>query len=608
MSSQQVLSPTEASSALIIAARACINCGEPVLGAQYATEAYHSAEDVGDYRQMGLALLERGVCMFVMMRNEEAEDDYSKGLRLVLQYGTAQDESRFRVNLGNLYSRTERHVEAVKEYERALELTQQSGDVLTRAKILTNISSFFGTILNDYRRAIDHCNEAIAAYESLHDSMGLGKAYANLGLFLSRCGDVVGSLAAHEQALKYKLCGSDTNEIVVSYYNIVASLAHLNRLQEARATYAEMSSCVKNQSNEEPCRRYLELAHGTLLYYEGRLSEAVTLWERVRDWMQSMAMHEDLRLVSTFLAEAYERQGNAEKAAELLRFVFEYEDSTARKRAAHRLSYVAATYKLEQERARAEIERLRNVELLEAVKRRQELNHNKERFLAFIAHELKEPLASASSITSVLLRDDTLTPDERQEFRCSLTEVVERMNALVSSLVKQRTLVRQKTIHDVSDVWGRDVRMWNSRAAAKRITLTLTKEEQPVWVEATEQQLLTIIDNLISNAVKYTQQFGTVRVAIRAVTHDDVPFAELTVTDTGPGIRTEDMGRLFQPWQTLSAVPTGNETSTGLGLYFVKCEVDALGGSVSCDSQVGVGTTFRVKLPVAYDIRSREVA
>jgi signal transduction histidine kinase len=150
--------------------------------------------------------------------------------------------------------------------------------------------------------------------------------------------------------------------------------------------------------------------------------------------------------------------------------------------------------------------------------------------------------------------------------------------------------------------------MWNSRAAAKRISLTLTKEEQPVWVEATEQQLLTIIDNLISNAVKYTQQFGTVRVAIRAVTHDDVPFAELTVTDTGPGIRTEDMGRLFQPWQTLSAVPTGNETSTGLGLYFVKCEVDALGGSVSCDSQVGVGTTFRVKLPVAYDIRSREVA
>lgn len=601
------LSPSQRITALLIIARACINQCEPELGAHYALKAYQQSEDAIDSRRMGLSLLEHGVCMFVLARYDEAEADYTKGLHLILQHGTPQDESRFRVNLGNLYSRTERHVEAVKEYERALELTRQTNDTLTQAKILVNISAFFGTILCDYTRAIEYCNEAILIYTTLDDVMGLGKAYANLGMFLSRKGDIHESLEAQQKALVYKLRGVDIQETVVSYYNVISTLAHLNRTDEARSYLIDMLACAEGRPNDEAVARYIDLAKATLEYVNGRTSEAIALWENVRRWMQTTGRHDDLRLVCTFLAQAYERHGRPELAVELLRFVFEHEDAAERNRAAQRLAYVAQTYKLAQERARAEIERLRNVELLEAVKQRQELNHDKERFLAFIAHELKEPLASASAITSLLLHDASLTHDERHDYRDALSAVVDRMNTLVASLIKQRTSVRSETLQNVSEIWGRVVQMWNSRAAAKHIRLSVANSDHPLLIMATEQQLLTIIENLISNAVKYTPQFGSVDITIRPNQHDNVSTAELVVTDTGPGIPQEEQDRLFQPWQTLSTIPTGNETSTGLGLYFVKREVDALGGAISCESRVGHGTTFVVMLPVIPNASKQEV-
>jgi signal transduction histidine kinase len=104
-----------------------------------------------------------------------------------------------------------------------------------------------------------------------------------------------------------------------------------------------------------------------------------------------------------------------------------------------------------------------------------------------------------------------------------------------------------------------------------------------------------IVDNLVSNAVKFTERGG--RVTVR-VSSDDA-WAIVEVSDTGPGLTDADMKRVFGKRERLSARPTNGEGSSGLGLYIVRQLVESHGGDVSVRSTPGMGANFVVKLPLA---------
>jgi signal transduction histidine kinase len=103
-----------------------------------------------------------------------------------------------------------------------------------------------------------------------------------------------------------------------------------------------------------------------------------------------------------------------------------------------------------------------------------------------------------------------------------------------------------------------------------------------------------VVDNVLSNAIHHSPVGGRIEVEVRRVDE----FVRVAVSDQGPGIPSEDLDRLFDSFEKLSAQPTGGEKSTGLGLSIVKSIVDAHGGEIDVDSEVGRGTTFIVRLPV----------
>ncbi len=103
-----------------------------------------------------------------------------------------------------------------------------------------------------------------------------------------------------------------------------------------------------------------------------------------------------------------------------------------------------------------------------------------------------------------------------------------------------------------------------------------------------------VVDNLLSNAIKFSPSGSVVNVTCGQAGR----ILDIAVTDQGPGIPSEDLDRLFDTFEKLSAQPTGGEKSTGLGLSIVKSIVDAHGGEIEVDSEVGRGTTFIVHLPV----------
>jgi signal transduction histidine kinase len=103
-----------------------------------------------------------------------------------------------------------------------------------------------------------------------------------------------------------------------------------------------------------------------------------------------------------------------------------------------------------------------------------------------------------------------------------------------------------------------------------------------------------VLENVVSNAVKFSPWRSTVVVAV----HADGGAGLVDVEDEGPGVSEVDRARLFAKFARLSARPTGGESSTGLGLSIVKTLTEAMGGEVSLESPPGRGARFRVRLPV----------
>ena len=130
-------------------------------------------------------------------------------------------------------------------------------------------------------------------------------------------------------------------------------------------------------------------------------------------------------------------------------------------------------------------------------------------------------------------------------------------------------------------------------ASKKNQTLQLSAPEQ-LTVSCDADRMREAIDNLVSNAIKYSPQDSTIRVSVSEQPEGVI----IAVADEGPGLSPEDQSRLFGRFQRLSAKPTGGESSTGLGLSIVKRIASLHGGSVVAEnSRLGTGSTFAIRLP-----------
>lgn len=109
--------------------------------------------------------------------------------------------------------------------------------------------------------------------------------------------------------------------------------------------------------------------------------------------------------------------------------------------------------------------------------------------------------------------------------------------------------------------------------------------------------ILQIADNLISNAIKYTEENRSVFVSCMIEFRMGKRYFVFTVQDEGPGISTADQAQMFQKFRRLSAQPTAGESTTGLGLSIVKNFIDAMNGTIRCQSELGKGTRFIVEIP-----------
>jgi heavy metal sensor kinase len=216
--------------------------------------------------------------------------------------------------------------------------------------------------------------------------------------------------------------------------------------------------------------------------------------------------------------------------------------------------------------------------------------------MANAAHELRSPLAAMRSTSEVALHHER-TSDEYKEFLGSVIEECDRLGTLVQHLLllaesDANRLERQSTPVELHRIVQRSVDMFEGVAESRGVTLLA--EVTPVVVHGDAGYLRQVVMNLLDNAIKFAPG-GQVRIALSTTGTDAI----ITVADTGKGIATDDLPKVFERfYRTEKARTRGEGGGSGLGLSICQALVAAHGGRIQIESRLGQGTVVQVNLPL----------
>jgi len=226
------------------------------------------------------------------------------------------------------------------------------------------------------------------------------------------------------------------------------------------------------------------------------------------------------------------------------------------------------------------------------------LDRVKDEFLALISHELRTPLTSIIGYLE-LLRDEGVLGAEELRFVGVVERNARRLLRLVGDLlfvaqIEAGKLALELGLTDLAQLAAECVEAQRPRAAAAEVDVTL-ELEGPVVLHADRARLGQLLDNLVSNAIKFTLAGGAVRVRVSGSSG----AAVLEVSDSGIGIPAQEAEKLFGRFFRASTATSREIQGTGLGLTITKAIAEGHGGRISFASEEGAGTTFRVELPLA---------
>jgi signal transduction histidine kinase len=237
------------------------------------------------------------------------------------------------------------------------------------------------------------------------------------------------------------------------------------------------------------------------------------------------------------------------------------------------------------------------VAALVAERWRTEVLRRREDLLTMVSHDLKNPLTAIEMASCSL--EKQLSPDQRGGRAgrqiSTIRHSAQRMNALIRDLLELAAaeaglLTIHPECHDAGAILTEAIEMMQPLAAQKSLTLRPESPNEPLVVLCDRERILEVLSNLIGNAIKFVPECGTVSICARASGNE----AWISVTDTGPGIPSEQLSCIFDRfWQAKQSAWGG----IGLGLAITKKLIEAHGKKVWVKSRAGAGSTFFFSLP-----------
>lgn len=227
-----------------------------------------------------------------------------------------------------------------------------------------------------------------------------------------------------------------------------------------------------------------------------------------------------------------------------------------------------------------------------------ELNEQKDAFLAVLTHDMRSPLTNIHGYATLLRDHPEFPPDQRTY----MSEIILRNERALLEIVNNildiehlesgAPVLLDRENLDLVDLIEEVVELSKAQAEEKKIEVSIQTDSSPLFLNADRQKVVRILQNLVSNAIKYTPEEGQVLVSAEM----NGRSAVVSVQDTGYGIPAEELPHIFDRYSRV-AKHEHKAVGTGLGLTIVKSLVEAHEGEISVASEEGVGSTFTIKLP-----------
>lgn len=539
-----------------------------------ATNIFRSIKDVSGlaYAYQSLAALYKSQKDF-----NKAEDNFLRAYEIRLTLGNTRDIMSALIQVGRLYQDIGDQEKALKY----LQLADSAGHVIRDAIDLAEIKTFIAdSYMNQgaLREAEAMCAEGLEYILKYQNKRMLPQAYLTMGQILLKKGNV-----------------SEAKHYFSMALTVATNTKELNSKMEAYFFLWKVSQLEKNKANElENYNQYLVLKDSIKDLNLARQVERLQFEIEIERKQQENAM---LKLNDAKNAATIQQQRLSNYVLIILigfvsiLFFIQWRNSKKRRIITEKLTLQNTEIEKQREEIVRQNERLsrRNQEL-------SDLNNEKDTLMSIVAHDLKSPLNRIKGISDIMEIESPMKDDQRM-YRGLIQDATQSGLDLITDLLDVHMLEENVepnyTLFDISKFLLDKMSQYEPAAEAKSIHLHIVRvENEEVYLDS--DYLGRIVDNLISNAIKFSKKGSTIEIAGDRTDQD----IWISIKDTGQGFSERDKAQMFQKFKKLSARPTAGESSNGLGLAIVKILVDRLKGEIEVNSEYGKGSEFIVRFPL----------
>lgn len=617
----------------------------PDKGLDYANMAHTIALKEGSKMDIAESLQNIGINYWAKSEFHLALKNYKKSLKIYEEIKNFREIAASYSNMGIVYKNLSDYENALNCYLKSLQITEENKYTNLHIKTTYNISAVYLAQQN-YPKAKEYAQKAIDLSEEHNDTQNIAAELNMMGQIYAFQNNYKTAILYYKRALEQNKKNKNTYGTTISLYNIGNSEYELKNYTTAIEYFKEsliLSEKINDQIGVLLAYKSIGLTHKKL----NKFNSALDYYKKSLDLAIVLDLKEEKLDIYNSYAELYGTIGNHYKSVDYLEKFIALKDSIYNENSSKQIAEMQTKYDSEKKEKENELLRknneIQNLEIAKQTNLRnsfigvsilvilmifillnrfiikkkanqllilknevisnqrdelKEINSTKDKFFSIISHDLRSPFNVILGFTNLLVEeynnlDDTQIRKIISSLNSSSQSAFELLaNLLTWAQTQTRGIEINKEQLNLKKLVESSIAPYALNASVKNIKIVINVPSESM-LSIDKNTSITFIGNLVNNAIKFTPEGGTITIRY----HENADNIELHIIDTGVGMTSEIIGKLFKIEESISTRGTNNEKGTGLGLILCKEFINKNGGDISVISEVGKGSEFIITLP-----------